>query len=178
MNLSFLWNFIPGSWKLGMEGERKIIDLKIKTLGQVLGPAGPDCCLKIKWFLYHLFYLTNWQELIHDSFLLKNRAGTPGAHRLATVGAARDGIWRRQGLLGVQSPTWKVLKIGLEKEMATHSSVLAWRIPGTGKPGGLPSMGSHRVKHEWSDLAAAAAENRMTSWQELTCISHMLNFLS
>ena len=36
----------------------------------------------------------------------------------------------------------------LEKEMATHSSVLAWRIPGTGKPGGLPSMGSHRVGHD------------------------------
>ena len=35
----------------------------------------------------------------------------------------------------------------LEKEMATHSSVLAWRIPGTGEPGGLPSMGSHRVGH-------------------------------
>ena len=41
----------------------------------------------------------------------------------------------------------------LEKEMATHSSVLAWRIPGTGKPGGLLSMGSHRVGHDWSDLA-------------------------
>ena len=45
----------------------------------------------------------------------------------------------------------------LEKKMATHSSVLAWRIPGTGKPGGLPSMGLHRVRHDWSDLAAAAA---------------------
>ena len=45
----------------------------------------------------------------------------------------------------------------LEKEMATHSSVLAWRIPGTGEPGGLPSMGLHRVGHDWSDLAAAAA---------------------
>ena len=41
--------------------------------------------------------------------------------------------------------------------MATHSSVLAWRIPGTGVPGGLPSMGSHRVGHDWSDLAVAAA---------------------
>ena len=41
--------------------------------------------------------------------------------------------------------------------MATHSSVLAWRIPGTGEPGGLPSMGSHRVGHDLSDLAAAAA---------------------
>ena len=46
----------------------------------------------------------------------------------------------------------------LEKEMATHSSVLAWRIPGAGEPGGLMSMGSHRVRHDWSDLAAAAAE--------------------
>ena len=36
----------------------------------------------------------------------------------------------------------------LEKEMATHSSVLAWRIPGTGEPGGLPSMGSHRIGHD------------------------------
>ena len=36
----------------------------------------------------------------------------------------------------------------LEKEMATHSSVLAWRIPGTDEPGGLPSMGSHRVGHD------------------------------
>ena len=38
--------------------------------------------------------------------------------------------------------------------MATHSTVLAWRIPGTGEPGGLPSMGSHRVGHDWCDLAA------------------------
>ena len=41
--------------------------------------------------------------------------------------------------------------------MATHSSVLVWRIPGTREPGGLPSMGLHRVGHDWSDLAAAAA---------------------
>ena len=57
----------------------------------------------------------------------------------------------------------------LEKEMATHSSVLAWRIPGTGKPGRLPSMGSHRVGHDWSDLAAAAAaqmkSNPFQKWQ-------------
>ena len=44
----------------------------------------------------------------------------------------------------------------LEKEMATHSSVLAWRIPAMGEPGGLPTMGSHRVGHNRSDLAAAA----------------------
>ena len=48
----------------------------------------------------------------------------------------------------------------LEKEMATHSSVLAWRIPGTVEPDGLLSMGSHRVGHDLSDLAAAAARAR------------------
>ena len=48
----------------------------------------------------------------------------------------------------------------LEKEMATHSSVLAWRIPGTGEPGGLPSTGSHRVALDWSDLAAQRERER------------------
>ena len=51
--------------------------------------------------------------------------------------------------------------------MATHSSVLAWRIPGTGEPGGLPSMGSHRVGHDSSDLVAAVwAERRTLEVQE------------
>ena len=45
----------------------------------------------------------------------------------------------------------------LEEEMATHSSVLAWRIPGTVEPDGLPSMGPHRVGHDWSGLEAVAA---------------------
>ena len=54
----------------------------------------------------------------------------------------------------------------LEKEMATHSSVPAWKIPGTEEPGGLPSMGSHRIGHEWSDLAAAAGG---TSGKNPTC---------
>ena len=51
----------------------------------------------------------------------------------------------------------------LEKKMATHSNVLAWRIPGTGEPGGLPSMGSHRVGHDWSDSAAVAAAHSEVS---------------
>ena len=61
--------------------------------------------------------------------------------------------------------------------MATHSSVLAWRIPGMVEPDRLPSMGSHRVGHDWSDLAAAAAiqENkRISNWikeQDLTIFS-------
>ena len=66
----------------------------------------------------------------------------------------------------------------LEKEMATHSSVLAWRIPGTGEPVGLPSMGSHRVGHDWNDLAAAAAGPRTMSlsfaWFLCRLIKHLL----
>jgi len=58
----------------------------------------------------------------------------------------------------------------LEEEMATHSSVLAWRIPGTGEPGGLLSMGSHRVGRDWSDSAAAAAVSHCVC----ACISHLL----
>ena len=54
--------------------------------------------------------------------------------------------------------------------MATHSSVLAWRLPGTEEPGGLPSMGSHRVGHDWSNLAAAAtALKRQGSGENVTC---------
>ena len=52
--------------------------------------------------------------------------------------------------------------------MATHSSVLAWRIPGMGEPSGLPSMGLHRVGHDLSDLAAAAAAYIRKGLQKLT----------
>ena len=48
----------------------------------------------------------------------------------------------------------KYIWLFMEKEMATHSSILAWRIPWTEEPGGLQSMGSQRVRHDWSDLAA------------------------
>ena len=57
-----------------------------------------------------------------------------------------------QSIVSLESDTTEQLhfhfSLALEKEMATHSSVLAWRIPGTGEPGGLPSMGSHRVGHD------------------------------
>ena len=75
-----------------------------------------------------------------------------------------------------KSEVWKLLNSGppvhsMEKEMATHSSVLAWRIPGTGEPRGLLSMGSHRVGHDWSDLAAAAAAVHSNSIQRLVIIA-------
>ena len=58
--------------------------------------------------------------------------------------------------------------------MATHSSVLAWRIPGMAESSGLPSMRSHRVGHDWSDLEAAAAESMIKTseqfWEELVFV--------
>jgi len=66
-----------------------------------------------------------------------------GAWWAAVHGVAKS--WRR---LSDFTFTFTFHIHALEKEMATHSSVLAWRIPGTGEPGGLPSMGSHRVGHD------------------------------
>ena len=63
----------------------------------------------------------------------------------------------------------------LEKEMATHSSVLAWRIPGTGEPGGLLSVGSHRVGHDWSDLAAAAIHSTFDHF--CPCVIKSINLM-
>ena len=73
-----------------------------------------------------------------------------GAWWAAVHGVVKSRIW-------LSDFTFTFHFHALEKEMATHSSVLAWRIPGMGEPGGLPSMGLHRVGHDWSDLAAAAA---------------------
>ena len=72
-----------------------------------------------------------------------------GAWWAAVHGVAKSGTW-------LSDFTFTFHFHALEKEMATHSSVLAWRIPETVEPGGLPSLGSHRVGHDWSDLAAAA----------------------
>ena len=73
-----------------------------------------------------------------------------GAWKAAVHGVAEGRTW-------LSDFTFTFHFHALEKEMATHSSVLAWKIPGTREPGGLPSMGSHKVGHDWSDLAAAAA---------------------
>ena len=73
-----------------------------------------------------------------------------GAWKAAVHGVAEGQTW-------LNDFTFTFHFNALEKDMATHSRVLAWRIPGTREPGGLQSMGSHRVGHDWRDLAAAAA---------------------
>ena len=92
--------------------------------------------------------------------------------RRSLVGCSARGRWESD--MTKWLPTFTFHFHALEKEMATHSSDLAWRIPGTGEPGGLPSMGSHRVGHDWSDLAATAhstfsqnQESLLTFFQEV-----------
>ena len=83
-----------------------------------------------------------------------------GAWWAAVHGVAKSRTWLSDFTFTFHFPS-------LEKEMATHSSVLAWRILGTGEPGGLPSMGLHRVRHNWSDLALSSSiglEEEMPTW--------------
>ena len=89
-----------------------------------------------------------------------------GAWKAAVNGVAEGRTW-------LSDFTFTFHFLALEKEMATCSSVLAWRIPGTGEPGGLPSMGSHRVRHDWSDLAAAT-----TTFPTKTTLEFLMQVIS
>ena len=80
--------------------------------------------------------------------------------------------WRKGNPCGLSDLPFTFHFHALEKETATHSSVLTWRIPGTREPGGLPSMGSHGVGHDWSDLAVAAAVTMENSTQVLPKIKN------
>ena len=104
----------------------------------------------------------HWTNIYGKLALVQRRQGTPlqysclenpmdgGAWWATDQGVARSQTW-------LTDFTFTFHFHALEKELTTHSSVLAWRIPGRAEPGGLLSMGSHRVRHDWSDLAAAAA---------------------
>ena len=97
-------------------------------------------CMKVKLLSHVRLFATPWTAAYH-------------AH--PPMGFSRQEYWSGVPL---PSPNTKAATDNLIKWAwlcSTHSSVLAWRIPGTGEPGGLPSMGSHRVGHDWSDLAAA-----------------------
>ena len=105
-----------------------------------INPDWKDWCrswnsILVTWYeeLTHCKRSWNWERL---------RAGGEGGVRRWDGWMASVTQW---------SPVW----------VSSHSSVLAWRVPGMGKPCGLSSMGSHRVRHHWSDLAAAAAAARI-----------------
>ena len=126
---------------------------------QLFITMAPLCFLPFQQFshwLFHLFFFT------YLAFSFREGNSTPLQYSCLENPTDR-GAWRAavHGVTGSRTRlsdfTFTFHFHALEKEMATHSSVLAWRIPGTGEPGGLPSLGSHRVGHDWSDLAAAAA---------------------
>ena len=98
---------------------------------------------------------------IARTWKLKKGNGTPLQYSCLENPMDRGAWWAAvhgvaEGRIRLSDFTFTFHFHALEKEMATHSSVLAWKIPGMGECGGLPSLGSHRVGHDWSDLAAAA----------------------
>ena len=118
--------------------------------------------------LYNLWFFVTWLFWGSDTNTYKGPSAAPGGEGTGTPlqysclenpieggawWAAVHGVTKSQTRLSDFTFTFHFH--ALEKEMATHSSVLAWRIPGTEKPGRLQSMWSHRVRHDWSDLAAA-----------------------
>ena len=93
--------------------------------------------------------MTHIAELVHSGGKLYERSSTGSLENPMDGGAwwaAVHGVTKSQTQLSDFTFTFQFH--ALEKKMATHSSVLAWRIPGTGEPGGLPSMGLHRVGHD------------------------------
>ena len=103
----------------------------------------------------------NWRCPVNHTLYLFGREGNGTSLQYSCLENPMDrGAWKAavhgiaEGQTQLSDFTFTFYFPALEKEMAIHSSVLAWIIPGTGEPGGLPSMGSHRVGHDWSDLAA------------------------
>ena len=114
--------------------------------------------------LYWLSFVYLVRKFIFDSSKQGNGEGNGTPLQYSCLETPMDvGAWWAavQGVL--ESWTWlsdftfTFHFHALEKEMATHSSVLAWRIPGMREPGGLPSMGWHRVRYDWSDLTNKAS---------------------
>ena len=109
--------------------------------------------------VYHIDWFANIKESLHP---YREGSGTPLQYSCLENPMDGGAWWATvpgvvQSRTGLSNFTFTFHFHALEKEMATHSSVLAWKIPGTAEPGGLLSMGSHRVGQDWSDLAAAAA---------------------
>ena len=116
-------------------------------------------------FLWGIWYHTK-KTLIWSRICTNSGEGNGTPLQYSCLENPMDGgAWKAAGHGVAEGRTWlsdftfTFLFHALEKEMTTHSSVLAWRIPEMGEPGGLLSMGSHRVRHDWSDLTASACTN-------------------
>ena len=114
--------------------------------------------------------MTKWLTFTF-TFIKSTTKATHGPTALVVPACDNSGIRQIGGTEGALPWLWPSLppyrfkgwERGLsEKAMAPHSSVLAWRIPGTEEPSGLPSMESHRVRHDWSNLAVAVAEGTIS----------------
>ena len=116
---------------------------KLNTLKQVLNEYNHNYCVLLDCLRRRQWHPTQYSCLANPM--------DGGAWWAAVHGVAKSQTW-------LSDFTFTFHFHALEKEMATHSSVLAWRIPGTGECDGLLSMGLQRVGHDWSNLAAAAAD--------------------
>ena len=103
--------------------------------------------------MYELYIYTTYPLLVSPNIIFREGNGTP-LHYSCLENPMDGGAWwaavhgDAKSRTRLSDFTFTFHVPALEKEMATHSSVLAWRIPGMGEPGGLPSMGSHRVGHD------------------------------
>ena len=128
-------------------------------------PIIRDWEISLSWnrllsFAPDLFFLTSTSLGFHVSFCFKLcflRNSDQGIQKLGSLELSHHFtlIYNHVTLCSILS-SFIFSSSYTEKAMALHSSTLAWRIPGTREPGELPSMGSHRVGHDWNDLAAAA----------------------
>ena len=123
------------------------------------GSSSFTYCWSLAWRILSITLLACEMSAIVQQF--EHSLGFPGGSD------SKESAWNAGGLGSVpgvaNSLTWLSNFTftfhfhAFEKEMAIHSNIFAWRIPGMGEPGGLPSLGLHRVRHDWSDLAAAEA---------------------
>ena len=129
--------------------------------------SSAKCHLLIPWFIFSIALITKtlcFTYFLSISLLWNSREGNDNPLQYSCLENPMDREAWWAAIHGVTKSWTRTSDFtftfhfhALEKETATHSSVLAWRIPGTGEPGGLPSLRLHRVGHDWSDLAAAAA---------------------